>query len=88
MRLGFLGGLWFCLENEGQAYWILLDFLGFSRPNRDFFNGLRGIFAKKIFRALVPPNESRPSEDAAFAVMRIRRIVHAESLPIILISVK
>jgi hypothetical protein len=32
--------------------WKSLDFLGFSRPNRDFSMGYTGFSAKKISRAL------------------------------------
>jgi hypothetical protein len=33
-------GLWpFGRENPVFRYWISLDFLGFSRPNRDFSMG-------------------------------------------------
>jgi hypothetical protein len=37
--LGFLGGWLFAAKAPDYAYWILLDFLGFSRPNRDFSMG-------------------------------------------------
>jgi hypothetical protein len=37
--LGFLGAWPFCGEGPVQGGWIVLDFLGFSRPNRDFSIG-------------------------------------------------
>jgi hypothetical protein len=41
--LGFLGASPFCCKGLAQERWIVLDFLGFSRPNRELFNGLRGL---------------------------------------------
>jgi hypothetical protein len=37
--LGFLGPWLFSLENPDSGGWISLDFLGFSRPNRDLSMG-------------------------------------------------
>jgi hypothetical protein len=39
IRLGFLGSWLFRCENRDQEGWISLDFLGFSRPNRDLSMG-------------------------------------------------
>jgi hypothetical protein len=36
IRLGFLGPWPFRSEDPDSEGWISLDFLGFSRPNRDF----------------------------------------------------
>jgi hypothetical protein len=56
--------IWVFLDHRGFAPngpktrlgfpWISLDFLGFSRPNRDFSMGYAGFSAKKISRALLP----------------------------------
>jgi hypothetical protein len=37
------------------GYWIVLDFLGISRPNRDFSIGCAGFVAEDFFRWLLPP---------------------------------
>jgi hypothetical protein len=37
--LGFLETGRFAAKGRENDYWILLDFLGFSRPNRDFSMG-------------------------------------------------
>jgi hypothetical protein len=39
IRLGFLGPDPFRCEDPHNEGWIVLDFLGFSRPNRDFSMG-------------------------------------------------
>jgi len=43
--LAFLGSRRFAAKTPDFAYWILLDFLGFSRPNRDLSMGCAGISA-------------------------------------------
>jgi hypothetical protein len=35
IRLDFLGSWLFCSEGPPDVGWIVLDFLGFSRPNLD-----------------------------------------------------
>jgi hypothetical protein len=51
--LGFLGSSRFRGENNGLQVWILLDFLGFSRPNRDISKGYKRfslyIFSSRFF---------------------------------------
>ena len=42
IRLGFLGRRPIRAEDAANAGWIVLDFLGFSRPNRDFSMDWRG----------------------------------------------
>jgi hypothetical protein len=42
----------FAAETAFEPYWILLDFLGFSRPNRDLSMGCTGFSLKKFSRAL------------------------------------
>jgi hypothetical protein len=39
VRLDFLGAWPFFSEDPDYVGWISLDFLGFSRPNRDFSTG-------------------------------------------------
>ena len=60
IRLGFLGRRPIRAEDPAQAGWIVLDFLGFSRPNRDFSRDWRGVDAGTISFWSVP----RGSADA------------------------
>jgi hypothetical protein len=78
--LGFLGGRRFALKTPENKGWILLDFLGFSRPNRAFSMGYAGFSADKISRALLPVQ-------TAVEGMRMRRIAHDKSLAKFLIYV-
>jgi hypothetical protein len=48
--LAFLGSRRFAAKTPDFAYWILLDFLGFSRPNRDLSMGCAGISAGAFTR--------------------------------------
>jgi hypothetical protein len=57
--LGFLGPLRFWPGRPENEAWISLDFLGFSRQNRDFSMGYAGFSAKKISRALLPLGRQR-----------------------------
>jgi hypothetical protein len=50
--LGFLGVGCFAAKIPVFAYWIPLDFLGFSRQNLDFSMGYAGFSRKKFFTAL------------------------------------
>ena len=62
-------------ENPDYGGWICLDFLGFSRPNRDLSMGYAGKAQKNFFRRL-PAFQARgrvPSHSE-------RRIVHGPSL--------
>jgi hypothetical protein len=52
--LGFLGSSRFRGENNGLQVWILLDFLGFSRPNRDISKGYKR-FSFEVFSLSVFP---------------------------------
>jgi hypothetical protein len=76
----FLDGRCFALKRPENKGWILLDFLGFSRPNRAFSMGYAGFSADKISRALLPVQ-------TAVEGMRMRRIAHDESLAQFLIYV-
>jgi hypothetical protein len=58
-RLGFLGSWLFRCENPDYEGWISLEFLGFSRPNRDFSMGYADFWRKKISRALLPLGRRR-----------------------------
>jgi hypothetical protein len=48
--LGFLGPDRFACENRRYEGWISLDFLGFSRANRDLSMGYEG-FSRENFSA-------------------------------------
>jgi hypothetical protein len=87
VRLGFLGAGRFAAGTLGNGYWILLDFLGFSRPNRDFSMGYAGFSREEFSRAFFADRESGANGDATVEVMRIRRIIHAASLPRFLVFV-
>jgi hypothetical protein len=58
----------FAAKTPDHEGWISLDFLGFSRPNRDFSMGCAAFWRKKISRALLPlgrrRDRSRYSYDA------------------------
>jgi hypothetical protein len=60
MRLGFLGPSYFAAKPPDYAYWILLDFLGFSRPNRDFSMGYAG-FSTDVFSQALSSRRKRRS---------------------------
>jgi hypothetical protein len=48
----FLALGWFAAEAAFDSYWILLDFLGFSRPNLDLSMGYTGFSLDEFSRAL------------------------------------
>jgi hypothetical protein len=50
--LGFLGHRRFVAKDPHFEGWILLDFLGFSRPNRDLSRGYAGKASNVFFEAL------------------------------------
>ena len=75
--LGFLGRWPFRREMRRSAYWISLDFLGFSRPNRDFSMGCARFSAKRISRALCGEDAAR---ERAPAVLACRGSVMGTSL--------
>jgi hypothetical protein len=52
--LGFLGARRFGRENLIFEGWKSLDFLGFSRPKRDFSMGYAGFSLKEKSCALLP----------------------------------
>jgi hypothetical protein len=55
----FLDHRGFCPGRPENKAWISLDFLGFSRPNRDVSMSYAGFSAKKISRALLPLGRRR-----------------------------
>jgi hypothetical protein len=61
-NLGFLATLQFRHETQTFSRWISLDFLGFSRPNRDLSMGYSGQTATKFFLA-PPPLEAPRGRD-------------------------
>jgi hypothetical protein len=77
--LGFLGPLPFRSERPALVGWILLDFLGFSRPNRDFSMGYADFSRKNISRAFSVAIAA-PEREPAVEAMRKRRIIHGASL--------
>jgi hypothetical protein len=52
IHLGFLGSSPFRRKSPDLEHWIVLDFLGFSRPNRDFSTGYAGFSREDFSRAL------------------------------------
>jgi hypothetical protein len=79
IRLGFLGGSLFAAKTSIQGCWISLDFLGFSRQNRDLSMGYTRFSLNKFFLSLFPV--SRIAETGARGRgMRKRRIAHQANL--------
>ena len=68
--------------------WISLDFLGFSRPNRDFSMGYAGFSWEEFFGPPFPTAPRGAATGAAVEAIRKRGIVHAASLPGLLIFCK
>jgi hypothetical protein len=78
--LGFLGGWLFCRESRRLS---LLDSLGFpwilSSESR-LINGLRGFFRERNFSHLFLGLRDAAGREPAVEAMRMRRILHEESL--------
>ncbi len=55
----FLARGLFVAKTPDYAYWILLDFLGFSRPNRDFSMGYTGFSLTEILSGPWPRRRQR-----------------------------
>jgi hypothetical protein len=70
-----LGARRFAANTPFMGYWISLDFLGFSRQNRDFSMGYKGFSAYDFSMAFAAP-EREPKGLG----MRRGRIVHEASL--------
>jgi len=62
LDLGFLGSRLFRREVPDGRCWILLDLLGFSRPNRDFSMGYAA-FSQAAFFARRVPRDCPPRHD-------------------------
>jgi hypothetical protein len=75
----FLDGRGFVLESPENKAWISLDFLGFSRPNRDFSMRYAGFSAKKISRALLPLGRRR-RDRSRYSYDAERSVAHRASL--------
>jgi hypothetical protein len=74
----------FVAKTPDYAAWICLDFLGFSRPNRDLSIGYVEK-AWKIFSRASPPNVSGAATGGYGFGGRKRRIAHNASLSYFLI---
>jgi hypothetical protein len=78
-HLGFLETGHLAAETQVFSYWICLDFLGFSRPNRDLSKGCERFSREEFFSSLLSLR-SAGAGGAAVDVMRMRGIVHHASL--------
>jgi hypothetical protein len=87
VHLGFLGVGRFAAKAPDSERWISLDFLGFSRANRDFSMGYAGFSREEFFARLFRRLGRPPRRDRAVKAMRIRRIIHAASLARFLVHV-
>ena len=63
ISLDFLGVGPFCREGHPHEVWISLDFLGFSRPNRDFSMGYAAK-SVEIFFSRFPGRRAAPERKA------------------------
>jgi len=79
IRLDFLGPGHFAREIQIYGYWKSLDFLGFSRPNRDLSMRCAGFSREEFFSPLLSWRAAGAG-GAAAEVMRMRRIIHKASL--------
>jgi hypothetical protein len=77
-RLGFLGSWLFRCRTPDHEGWNPLDFLGVSRPNRNFSMGYAGFWRKKISRALLPLGGHRTG--AGNLTVQKRSMAHRASL--------
>jgi hypothetical protein len=84
----FLAGGCFAAKAPAYGPWIALDFLGFSRPNRDLSMGYADFSRRNFSRALPPLRETRRDGRRRSWAMRKRRIVHEASLAWFLIFCK
>jgi hypothetical protein len=76
----FLAGRRFTAKTVVYEGWIVLDFLGFSRPNRDLSMGYAEKARQIFFAALCLAFEA-PGRATAVVAMRKGRIGHQVSLP-------
>src|SRR6202044_3002777 len=87
VRLGFLGVWPFGREGPAVGGWIPLDFLGFSRPNRDFSMGYTDFHGKNFLLPFSAWPGNHRNWRQGFG-MRKRGIVHGASLSRLLIFCK
>jgi hypothetical protein len=87
VRLGFLGRAPFCFKDHVYEDWISLDFLGFSRPNRDLSISYTRFSAEKFFSSFCLTFEA-PAGAPAVVVIRKAKIAHRVSLIWLLIFFK
>jgi hypothetical protein len=80
VNLGFLAPGRLTAKTPIYRYWISLDFLGFSRPNRDLSMGLNAIFAERIFPRAFPLSFEAREREPTVLVIRKRRIAHGAKL--------
>jgi hypothetical protein len=78
--LGFLGASPFGFETPGFEPWILLDFLGFPRLNRDFSTGYAEKTAKDFSSRFLQTIRDAQKRECAVEAMRKRKIAHEPSL--------
>jgi hypothetical protein len=64
--LGFLGLWLFRCGNPDREGWISLDFLGFSRPKRDFSMGYAGFSAEENFSRSFAAGAAAPGQEPVF----------------------
>jgi hypothetical protein len=74
-----LAGSRFAAKAAFYNYWILLDFLGFSRPKRDFSVGYTGFSLKEFSGALALPNIRSAGLAARWQGYAKGRLVHPAS---------
>ena len=75
----FLAPGHFAAKTPADECWIVLDFLGFSRPNQDVSMGYAGFSGKSCSPSVSAGPEARKREPAVQA-MRKGRIVHGATL--------
>jgi hypothetical protein len=76
----FLDGGRFAAKGGDNAYWILLDFLGFSHPNRDFSMGYYGLARTVFCGRFSPPGRRNRHDDRARICVSGEQAIHEASL--------
>jgi hypothetical protein len=69
----------FVAKTTDYKGWIILDFLGFSRPDRDFSMGYTE-FSEENFSSRFFPKSSDPERELAVEARRKRWVAHEASL--------
>jgi hypothetical protein len=83
--LGFLGASPFRRKSPDLEHWIPLDFLGFSRPNRDLSMGYEGFSPEDFSRRFRPAAARGAQQAAAVETMAKRALLHGKTLTLFLI---